>query len=85
MECLYEIKGVNVLGDRIRLQISPYEKRKKLSAMDAVSDISGFIGNMKTEASIMNNPDLISIPVDEWKKHKLTIGDILTVKIEVGK
>ena len=84
MECLYEIKGVNTIGDRIRLVIQPCEIKKQISTVKALSNITEFMDNMKQEANIINNPDRISIPIDEWKQYKLNIGDIITVRVEVG-
>jgi len=85
MESLCEIIGVNVLGDKIRLKIKLYEQKKKLDTLSALGNISGFMNDMKNEANIVNNPDIVSISFDEWKKHKLNIGDIVTIKVEVGK
>jgi len=84
MECLYEIIGNNVLGNKVRLTVKPFEKKQKLDPMGALGNIGGFLSDMKNEASMMNNPDVISIPLDEWKKHRLNIGDVITIKIMVG-
>jgi len=85
MEYLYEIKGLEVLGDRVRLKINPVKKKEKLDPMGALGDLGGFMSNLKLEAHISNNPDIISIPIDEWKNCRVNIGEVLTIQIKIGR
>lgn len=83
MECLYRIVGQQINGKKIKLTIIPTEPEEKILTSGILSNIGGFIEDMKSQAMQSKNPDSISIPFDVWEKAKMGIGAVLKVNIDV--
>jgi len=84
MDILYKIIGIRSIGNRISLTLKPLEQKEKLETTKILTNLGGFMDNMKAESMISRNPDQISIPLDNYKEKKYQLGDMISIKIEGG-
>lgn len=84
MDILYKIIGIRSIGNRICLTLSMIEGDKEFNTTKILSNLGGFMENLKTEAVSSRNPDQISITVDEYKKQGYALGGVLSVSINNG-
>jgi len=83
MKQVYEITGTRRIGEKVNLRIKEHKAvKEKPSAQDMVSNAFGFVEQMKIDAIQNNNPEMISIPYDEWKGYKWNIGDLISITVE---
>lgn len=82
MEMICKVVGVKAIGNKVKLFTVPVDvEDKEFSAMKAVKNINSFIDNMKSQAVEAKNPDCISITIDEYKKQRYSLGDLITIKV----
>ena len=82
MKTLYEIIGVGKEGNRVRLTLKQYEiVKEKLNTQDIIADPFKIINQLKFEAIKDRDPESITVPVDEWKKHKWNINGCVVLEI----
>ncbi len=83
MKQLYQIAGIAAEGDYIKLVLKKDIVKEKPSAMSALKDLGGFIEQMKMDASMVNNPDVVRIPVAEYDETKHVLGAYVQLEMEV--
>jgi hypothetical protein len=81
MDVLYKIIGVRSIGNRICLTLSHIQEGKEFNTTKILSNLGGFMENMKQEATSSRNPDQISITVDEYKKGGYNLGEVISITI----
>ena len=88
----YRICGTHRLGDKVRLflQFDSLVKEKKESG--GIFDAAKMLGNLgqlqeeiQAKAQLMQNPDAITIPYEEWKKYEYKVDDIVYVEVTSDK
>jgi len=78
------------IGDLVRIQIQPAEiikEKKEMGLKDIMGmamggDMEKMQKKLQQEAVLMQSPDLITIPYDEWKKYGYKLDDIVIVTLE---
>lgn len=85
MRIRYIIKGTVRIDDMVRMTLGKEELVKKKDDFDPMSMVGNFQGltqKLQSHAMLMAQPDMITIPYEEWKKHEYKIDDIIVVDIE---
>jgi len=78
------------IDDMVRLQIQPEDIVKEkietgikgMMGMVMGGDMEKVQKRIQRDAILMQAPDMITIPYDEWKKHGYKLDDIVVVTIE---
>ena len=82
MDILYKVTGVRAIGDGVSLIIMPVKiEEKKLNTTKIISNLGGFMDDMKSDAIRSRNPDNITITKDEYAKGIYALGNIITISI----
>ena len=88
----YKICGTHRLGDKVRLflQFDSLVKEKKESG--GLLDTAKMLGNLsqlqediQVKAQLMQQPDVITIPYEEWKKYEYKVDDVVFVEVTSDK
>ena len=96
MKGRYVICLTQRLDDIVRMQIRPEEivtekttlgllEMAKMSMGGGGKDMEKIQKKMQREAILMQNPDIITISYDEWKKHDYKLDDVVIVTLESEK
>lgn len=83
MRC--RVRGTLEIGDNVRLTLEPSEavqEKEEMGTMKILSNPMGLMNKMKTDAIMQGQPDIITIPKEEWEKHKWQIDDIVVIEIK---
>jgi len=82
MKTMYMITGTRKEGDRVRLYLKLAEiVKKELDPTSIMTNISRYVEDMKLDALRSNQPESVTVPINEWNERKWNIDD--TVFIEV--
>jgi len=84
MDVLYKIIGIRVIGNRICLTVKHVDEKKEFKTSHILTNLGGFMEDMKAEATSSRNPDQISITYDEYKKNDYGLGSMISVSINSG-
>lgn len=83
MKQIYEVTGIRRIGDKVNLRIKEHKAiEQKPSTQDMMNNALGFIEKMKIDAINNNNPEMVSVPYDEWTEYKWNIGDLISINVE---
>ena len=91
MKTRYVIKGTFRLSDKVRLflmfddVIKEKESAGVMSMLNKVGNMSQLQEDMQQKAMLMQNPDTITIPYEEWKKYEYKVDDIIYVEVTSDK
>lgn len=77
----YIAEGFRMEGNEIKIILTNQFVRDAPDAMSIVKNITGFIEQMKADASKMKDPDTIHIPIEEFNKMGMNMGDVLEITI----
>jgi hypothetical protein len=90
MKQTMKIKGTLRIGDKVRLFLmfdDVVKKSSKMSLMETIGmarDI-GAMEKMQEEiqqqALLMQQPDCVTIPYEDWKKYQYKVDDIIWIEI----
>jgi len=79
------------IGTVVRIQVQPEELVKEKKAELGIGDMMSMVVNkdklqkeMMRDAALMQAPDMITIPYDEWKKRGYKLDDIVEVSMTPG-
>lgn len=82
MKTLYEIIGTRKEGNRIRLFIKLAEIiQEGLDPSKIMTDMGGFLEKMKVDAVRQNQPESITVAMEEWERYKWNINDHIFVEV----
>jgi len=83
MKTRYQITGTTRLNNLVRLFLDRQDlvKEQEPGIMSALADMEGMQLKMQQKAVLMQQPDVISIPFEEWKKKQYKIGDYIWIDI----
>lgn len=84
MDSLYKIIGKKLVGDGIKLILIPMQPSKEFSTTKIMSNLSGFMNDMKADATRSRNPDSITITQNEYMKGKYELGSAISISITIG-
>jgi len=83
MKKMYTIRGTTKVGDKVRLFLATEEVvQEKPSLTGMISNPMGLMEKMKTDAILQQQPDTITIDLEEWKKHQYKINDVVWITVE---
>jgi hypothetical protein len=88
MKQRYVVCATFRLDDVVRLSLQPaslVKEKKEVnlgSMMGIAMNMDKFQKQMQRDATLMQQPDLVSIPYEEWKKHEYKIDDIIILSAE---
>lgn len=87
----YKIVGTHRFGDKVRLFLL-FDSIVKEKEQSGLFDMVGMMGNLgklqediQTKAILMQQPDCITIPYEEWKKYEYKVDDIVWVEVTSDK
>lgn len=84
MDVLYKIIGIKAIGNRICLTVRHVDEKKEFNTSKVLTNLGGFMENMKMEATSSRNPDQISITFEEYETKQYKLGNIISVSINKG-
>jgi len=84
MKKLYTILYVKRIGNEVLLGLIDDTVSEQLNPMSALDNVGDFVQQMQMKTSKATDPDKVTIPFDEWKKHKYNIGNFIEVDIVPG-
>jgi len=84
MNILYKVKSVQRLGENVRLVLQKEDaiKKEQPGKLEMLSNVFGIVEQMKQDAILSQQPDIVTIPYEEWKKHKYQIDDLIVISVE---
>ena len=83
MKKMYTIKGTSRIGDKVRLFLAMEEAvQEKPGLTSMLGNPSGLMEKMKQDAILQQQPDTITIDLEEWEKHQYKINDIVWITVE---
>lgn len=86
MKTMYEITGTRKEGDRVRLYLKLAETvKKEIDATSIMSNIGKYMEDMKLDALRSNQPESVTVPVEEWNMHKWNINDTVFIEVTADK
>ena len=81
----YIVKGTMRIGDLVRLFLAKEDiikTQEKLGIFEMASKAQEIMEQQQIKAQLAQQPDLITIPYEEWKKYEYKVDDIVWVDIE---
>ena len=83
MKKMYTIKGTTKVGDKVRLFLTSEEVvQEKPSLTGMLGNPMGLMEKMKQDAILQQQPDTITIDLEEWEKHQYKINDVVWISVE---
>jgi len=79
-----KIIGLKNEGEYIKILYNSDHVHEKPSLMEAVKDLTAFQNQMQQQLSLSKEPEIIRVPIDEYKKHRYTLGDTFTIEMTAG-
>jgi len=84
MEKRYVIKGTVRIGDFVRIMMNAddiVQEKNSLNPFEMIKNMQGMTEELQVKAVLLQAPDTITIPYDEWNEHKYKIGDIVKINM----
>jgi len=84
----YQITGTTRLGDFVRIFLDrqdPVREREDFDIFSLVGNFDRVQQKQQEKAVLMQQPDVITVPFDVWKKKQYKIGDFLWINVEEEK
>jgi len=83
MKKMYTVKGTTKVGDKVRLFLTSEEVvQEKPSLTGMLGNPMGLMEKMKQDAILQQQPDTITIDLEEWEKHQYKINDVVWISVE---
>ena len=91
MKVPYQITGTTRLVNYVRIFLdrqSPIKEKQGVDVFGALKDFNKVVGGMQQqmqqEAILAQQPDVITIPFNEWEKKHYKIGDYIWIDFDCG-
>ena len=84
MKQRYIVKGTMRLGEFVRLFLSKEDVAKpseKIGMLEMMSNSKKIIEEQQIKAVLTQQPDVITISYEEWKKHQYKVDDIVWIDV----
>ena len=83
MKQRYQITGTTRLGDYVRIFLDRQDiVEEKLNLFEAFGNLEHVQQKQQEKAVLMQQPDVVTIPFETWKKKMYKIGDFLWLEIQ---
>ena len=84
MDSLYKIIGKKIVGNGIKLILTPMDFTKGFDTTKILRNLGGFMEEMKADASKSHDPDSITITQEEHDKGGYELGSSISISINAG-
>ena len=82
MEKICKITGARMLGGNIQVELQTESiVKEKIGITQALKDIEGYKKKMMAEMTVIKNPDILSIPIEDFNLLDIDLGDIISVTV----
>jgi len=84
MKKICKITGIKNEGKYIKILYKSDHVKNKPGVMEAIKDLNAFQDQMQQQMILSKEPEMIRVPVDEYKKHRYSLGDTFTLDMMPG-